>query len=184
MMTFEDIKHNGRLWAVHYAEEQLNELDKVFTQWNDAGWLLNFFRENFSDLVSYFKITRLDEAVYDTMEDSDELECLIMDINPEANLDELFRPLENSRASEMRLGREKARLKDRPKHASWLRIYAIKLNPGIYVVTGGAIKLTRTMEEREHTLKELVKLEKVRQYLVASNVIDDDSFTDFIKEKG
>ena len=184
MMTFEDIKHDGRLWAVHYADEQLNELDKVFTQLNDAGWLLNFFRENFNDLVSYFKITRLDEAVYDTMEDSDDLECLIMDINPDANLDELFRPLENTRTSEMMLGREKARLKDRPKHASWLRIYAIKLNPGIYVVTGGAIKLTRTREEREHTLKELVKLEKARQYLVANNVIDDDSFTDFIKEKG
>ena len=118
------------------------------------------------------------------MEDSDELECLIMDINPEANLDELFRPLENTRASEMKLGKEKARLKDRPNHASWLRIYAIKLNPGIYVVTGGAIKLTRTMQEREHTLNELVKMEKVRQYLVANDVIDDDSFTDFIKEKG
>ena len=170
MITFEDIKHDGKLWAVHFAGEELNELDKVFTQWNDAGWLLNFFRENFGDLVSHFKITKLDEAVYDTMEDSDELECLILDINPEANLDELFRPLENSRASEMILGREKARLKDRPNHASWLRIYAIKL--------------TRTMQEREHTLRELVKMEKVRQYLVANNVIDDDSFTDFIKEKG
>lgn len=183
-MTFEDIKQDGRLWAVHYADEELNELDRVFTQWNDAAWLLNFFRDNFNDLVSYFKITKLDEAVYDTMEDSDELECLILDINPEANLDELFRPLENSRATEMKLGRGKARLKDRPNHASWLRIYAIKLNPGIYVVTGGAIKLTRMMQEREHTLKELVKMEKVRQYLVANNVIDDDSFTDFIKEKG
>ncbi len=183
-MTFEDIKQDGRLWAVHYADEGLNELERVFTQWNDAAWLLNFFRDNFNDLVSYFKITKLDEAVYDTMEDSDELECLILDINPEANLDELFRPLENSRATEIKLGREKARLIDRPNHASWLRIYAIKLNPGIYVVTGGAIKLTRTMQEREHTLKELVKMEKVRQYLVANNVIDDDSFTDFIKEKG
>ena len=74
-------------------------------------------------------------------------------------------------------------MKARPKHASWLRIYAIKLNPGIYVVTGGTIKLTRTMEEREHTLKELMKMEKVRQYLVANNVIEDDSFTDFIKGK-
>ncbi len=54
-MTFEDIKQDGRLWAVHYADEELNELDRVFTQWNDASWLLNFFRENFSDLVSYSK---------------------------------------------------------------------------------------------------------------------------------
>ncbi|MBR2194678.1 MAG: hypothetical protein IJ911_03595 [Salinivirgaceae bacterium] len=179
-MTFEDVKDDGRLWAVHFDGENLNELDRVFSQWNDAGWLLKFFRENFNDLVSYFKITKLDEAVYDTMADSDQLECLILDISPDANLDELFRPLENSRASEMMLSKEKARLQSRPKHASWLRIYAIKLNPGIYVVTGGAIKLTRTMQEREHTLKELEKMEKVRQYLVANGVIDDESFNDFI----
>lgn len=98
MITFDDIKQDGRLWAVHFSHEKLNELDKVFTH--------------------------------------------------------------------------------------WLRIYAIKLNPGIYVVTGGAIKLTRTMQEREHTLNELVKMEKVRQYLVDNNVIDDDSFTEFINEKG
>ncbi len=183
MMTFDDIKQDGRLWAVHFADEELNELDRAFTQWNDAVWLLDFFRKNFQDLVSYFKITKLDEAVYDTMEDSDRLECLILDLRPETNLDDVFRPLENNRASEMKLGREKARLKDCPKHASWLRIYAIKLNPGVYVVTG-AIKLTRTMQEREHTLKELVKMEKVRQFFVANNVIDNDSFTDFIKEKG
>lgn len=181
-MTFEDVKANGRLWTVHYEGEELNELDRVFTQWNDAGWLLQFFRENFDDLVSYFKITKLDEAVYDTMEDSDELECLILDISPDADLDELFRPLENSRTSEMMLSKEKARLRNRPRHASWLRLYAIKLNPGIYVVTGGAIKLTRTMQEREHTLKELEKMEKLRQYFVANGVIDDDSFNDFIKE--
>ncbi|MGN1219980.1 MAG: hypothetical protein ACI4TU_03465, partial [Candidatus Cryptobacteroides sp.] len=82
----------------------------------------------------------------------------------------------NSRTSEMMLSKEKARLKNRPRHASWLRIYAIKLNPGIYVITGGAIKLTRTMQEREHTLKELEKMEKIRQYLVANKVVDDDSF--------
>ena len=181
-MTFEDINKDGRLWAAHYEGEELNELDRVFTQWNDAGWLLQFFRKNFDDLVSYFKITKLDEAVYDTMEDSDELECLILDISPDANLDELFRPLENGRTSEMMLSKEKARLRNRPRHASWLRLYAIKLNPGIYVVTGGAIKLTRTMQEREHTLKELEKMEKLRQCVVANGVVDDDSFTDFIKE--
>ena len=167
---------------MHYDNEEMNALDTVFTQWNDTGYLLDFFRKNFDDLVSYFKITKLEDAIYDTMEDSDALECLILDIEPEANLDELFRPLENSRTSEMMLSKEKARLKSRPKHASWLRIYAIKLNPGIYVITGGAIKLTRTMQEREHTLKELEKMEKIRQYLVANKVVDDDSFMDFIKE--
>ena len=181
-MTFDKVIEDGRLWAVRYQGDKENALQKVMGQWNDAEWLADFFTRNFDDLVSYFKITKLDEAVYDTMEDSDELECLILDISPDANLDELFRPLENGRTSEMMLSKEKARLRNRPRHASWLRLYAIKLNPGIYVISGGAIKLTRTMQEREHTLIELEKLEKVRQYLVANGVVDDDSFNDLIKE--
>ncbi len=99
----------------------------------------------------------MNEAIYDTIKDSDRLQCLIMDISPDADLDKLFRPLENNRFADMLLGKEKARLKETQKHASWLRIYAIKLEPGIYVITGGAIKLTRTMQEREHTLHELTK---------------------------
>lgn len=181
-MTFDKVIEDGRLWAVRYQGDNENALQKVMGQWNDAEWLADFFTQNFDDLVSYFKITKLDEAVYDTMEDSDELECLILDISPDANLDELFRPLENGRTSEMMLSKEKARLRNRPRHASWLRLYAIKLNPGIYVISGGAIKLTRTMQEREHTLIELEKLEKVRQYLVANGVVDDDSFNDLTKE--
>lgn len=181
-MTFELVKEDGNLWAVHYDNEQFNTLAMVFEQWNDMGFLQKFFTENFEDLQSYFKITNVNQAIFDTIDDSEELECLIMDISPDANLDELFRPLENSRASEMMLGKEKTRLRNRPRHASWLRLYAIKLSAGMYIITGGSIKLTRTMQERAHTLAELQKMEKVRQYLIDNNVLDDDSFIDFIKE--
>ena len=61
-------------------------------------------------------------------------------------------------------------------------IYAIKLEPGIYVITGGAIKLTHTMQEREHTLHELAKMEKVRSHLLANNIVDKDSFDDYMSE--
>ena len=134
------------------------------------------------DLTSYFKITDVNQAIYDTIDDSERLQCLIMDISPEADLDKLFRPLDNSRTSEMILGKEKARLHNTPKHASWLRIYAIKLEPGIYVITGGAIKLTRTMQEREHTLVELARMEKVRRFMLDNNIMDKDSFDDYRKE--
>lgn len=33
------------------------------------------------------------------------------------------------------------------------------------MITGGAIKLTRTMQEREHTNEELIRLKQVRNYL-------------------
>ena len=124
----------------------------------------------------------MNQAIYDTIDDSERLQCLIMDISPEADLDKLFRPLDNSRTSEMILCKEKARLHNTPKHASWLRIYAIKLEPGIYVITGGAIKLTRTMQEREHTLVELARMEKVRRFMLDNNIMDKDSFDDYRKE--
>lgn len=110
------------------------------------------------------------------------MQCLILDIAPDANLDNIFRPLENHRISEILLGKEKARLRDTDRHPSWLRIYAIKLEPGIYIITGGAIKLTRTMQEREHTLVELARMEKVRRFLLDNDVADTDSFKDYLNE--
>ena len=134
------------------------------------------------ELASYFKITDVNQAIYDTIEDSERLQCLIIDISPDTDLERIFRPLDNNRTAEVILGKEKARLRDTPRHASWLRIYAIKLNPGIYVITGGAIKLTRTMQEREHTLVELAKMEKVRQFMLDNNIVDMDSFKDYLTE--
>ncbi len=179
-MTFDLITEDERLWATRYDNCEDNALFYLFEQWNDVTWLYNFFKENINDLTSYFKITDINKAIYDTIEDSERLQCLIMDISPEADLDKLFRPLENSRFSDMLLGKEKARLKDKVGHASWLRIYAIKLEPGIYIITGGAIKLTQTIAEREHTLRELAKMEKVRSFLLTNNVVDKDAFDDFM----
>lgn len=133
-------------------------------------------------LESYFKITDVNQAIYDTIEDSEELECLILDISPDANLDLLFRPLENNRTAEMMLGKEKARLYNREEHASWLRLYAIKLEQGHYIITGGAIKLTRTMQERDHTLQELAKMEQVRNLLIEDGVVDAEGFEDYTNE--
>ena len=48
------------------------------------------------------------------------------------------------------------------------------------VITGGAIKLTFTMEERTHTKLELHKLERVRRFLLEEKIIDNDSFGDYV----
>ncbi len=182
-MEFDIITDNGHLWAVRYQDCLDNVLDTLFSQWNDITWLRTFFKKNIEDLASYFKVTDVNQAIYDTIEDSERLQCLIMDISPDANLDEIFRPLENLRSSEILLGKEKAKVRNTSlRHASWLRIYAIKLQQGIYIITGGAIKLTRTMQEREHTLVELARMEKVRNYLLENDIVDLDSFMDYQRE--
>jgi len=182
IMTFDKILDNNSLWAVRYDGAADNALQMLFEQWSNPEWLVDFFLANMADLKSYFKITDINQAIYDTIDDSQRIQCLILDISPDADLDRLFRPLENSRTSEMLLGKEKARIKDRPRHVTWLRLYAIKLEPGCYIITGGAIKLTHTMQEREHTLAELVKMEQVRNYLIANKAIDTDGFVDFLSE--
>ncbi|MBR6346807.1 MAG: hypothetical protein IKR69_05410 [Bacteroidales bacterium] len=157
-MRFEDILHNGRLWAVVYDGDAQDILTKTFANWLDTGFLEDFFSRNIKDLKTYFHITNLDQAIYDTIADAASLSCLILDIRPDANLDSLFRPLENQRIREMLLSREKAKGTRSTTHKSWLRIYAIKLEIGTYLVTGGAIKLTHFMAEREHTLNELKRM--------------------------
>lgn len=181
-MTYDKILDDGRLWSVQYEGDDFNALQMLFDQWEDPMWLRDFFLKNIDDLSLYFKITDVNQAIFDTLEDREKLQCLILDISPDADLDKLFRPLDNNRTQEMLLGKEKARLKNTPRHASWLRIYAIKLEPGIYIVTGGAIKLTATMQEREHTLKELEKMEKVRTHLLEQNIVDADAFVDYLTE--
>lgn len=181
-MTFDDITENGKLWAVRFDGESENGLSKLFAKWNDVNWLRSFFIENIDDLNSYFKITDITQAVKDTIEDSDQLECVLLDLSPEADLSMLFRPLNNNEMSDAMLQKEKARLKRRLKHSSWLRLYAIKLVSGVYIITGGAIKLTATMQEREHTRNELIKLEKVRRYLLEENITDDTGFMEYLND--
>ena len=179
-MTFDQILEDKRLWAVRYDGEESNCFDTLFSNWYDMNWLRAFFKENLADLSAYFHITDVYEAVMETMDEARRLECLMLDITPDANLDLLFKHLENSRFSEMTLGKEKAKGDGGFRHQSWLRIYAIKIESGVYLITGGAIKLTATMAERSHTLEELAKMERVRNLLVDNGVFDLDGFNDYI----
>ena len=179
MLLFDDVTNDGRLWSVRYEEESDNALFTVFSQWNDVEWLREFFYKNKDDLTRYFKVTDVNEAIYDTIEESDILQCMILDLSPDADLEQLFRPLNNNQTAAMLLDKEKAKLKTRGRHSSWLRLYAIRLEKGVFIITGGAIKLTASMAERSHTLQEIKKIEKVRNFLLAEGIVDKQSFSDY-----
>ena len=72
VMNFEDITGDGRLWAVRYEGDPDNILAMTFEKWNDQDWLRDFFVTNLCDLSSYFKITNLNQAIYDTVSDAQE----------------------------------------------------------------------------------------------------------------
>ena len=173
----------NHLWAVKEEGKETDELSMLFRQWSNFNYLLDFFFANINDLQGFFKIEKVSDAIKDTMEDAEELERLILDFPYTERLDGLFHPLSlgDNRAHE--LTREKARNWGRKQHPSWLRIYAICVEPNVYIVTGGAIKLTATMQEREHTQRELDKLNACRDFLKQHGVFDKESFIDLHKEE-
>jgi len=83
--------------------------------------------------------------------------------------------LHNEETGILTLSKQKARRR-------WLRLYALRIDKNVYLITGGAIKLTKTMEERPHTSEELAKLERCRQFLQNNNVFDTDSFKELLNE--
>lgn len=145
----------------------------------DPLFLRSFFSENRKDLITCFHNMELEDAIYDTLADAASLISLILNGTSDNELNKLFRPLENSRIHEMLLSREKAKGKRISGHPSWLRLYALKLDDDIYLITGGAIKLTRKMSERPHTVNELRKMETVRNYLLENGIIDSVGIKDF-----
>ncbi len=183
-MRFERIiEGKDHLWAVRDMAKPKNELALLFDTWNDMEYLMRFFIDNYHDLKEMFHVERISDAIQDTLDDAEQLERLILDIPFTDNLDELFKPLGAMDMSVRELTREKARNWGRVGHASWLRIYAIRIEENVFVITGGAIKLTRTMQERPHTQEQLDKLNRCRQFLISNGVFDSDSFISLREEQ-
>lgn len=90
-----------------------------------------------------------------------------------------YQPLSNHEHYLYELQLSKASAKIRHWHKPVLRLYGIRIDADSYVITGGAIKLTHRMEDRQHTKIELKKLERVRNWLKAEGIFDGDDLTQF-----
>ncbi len=167
------------LISVQYDTEVVDELTRLFTLWNDATYLFDFFTEHQNDLTHDFwnEIT-IEEAVERTRNEAKRLEKKLLEVaesgntNAEITLSSIFKPLSKNKI-EKELEKDKLKGDNRP---SWLRIYAIRIDLNLFLITGGAIKLTKTMNDRTHTLVELDKLELVKKYIQEN---EEDIFEDY-----
>ncbi len=156
------------LYSVQYDTEELNEFVKCFELWNDPIYLREFFEEHKEDLNDEFwnGIT-IEEAIIKTREDARLFEEELLYIAETGKterletLSTLFEPLSKG-VIEKNLEKDKAK---GMKRSSWLRIYAIRIEANLFVVCGGAIKLTQTMNQRSYLILELDKLEFTRNFL-------------------
>ena len=168
------------LLAVQYDEKESDELSYLMNCWTDVDYLKSFFSENKRFLTSGFSgnIT-INEAIQFTLEEAERLETAILEKAVQGKTDSantlqtLFKPLNNNEYA-IPL-HQKSKLKGN-RRKSWLRIYAIRIGSNIFVISGGAIKLTQLMEESEHLKLELQKLEITKNYLKDLGVLDEDDY--------
>ncbi len=171
--TFELVEDS--LYSVQYENEELNEFDKCFKLWNDPIYLREFFEENRKDLENEFwRGITIEQAILKTREEAEFFEQELLEIaevgktSRNETLSTLFEPLSKGIMGSYE--------KDKAK-VSWLRIYAIRIDLNLFVISGGAIKLTATMNETESLILELNKLEFTKNYLL--NTEDDN--LDFVE---
>jgi len=166
-----------------------DEFERLFSNWSDTAYLYEFFEVNYNDLNSgYYKEKfSIEQAVFRTLEEAALLEQKLYNIaekgqnHPLVNLQNIFKPLhknENHVYPPPSLQHSKAYGTQR---RSWLRVYALRIDKNLFIITGGAIKLTRDMNTRQHLIAELDKLNHVKQFLITQNIIDIDSLTEFLE---
>jgi len=86
--------------------------------------------------------------------------------NDKDNINEIFKPLVKQNFDL----KNKNKYKSRPEQKiPFLRLYAIRLEDDTYIITGGAIKLTKEMN-REHLELEKQKLEQVKYFLRSNGI--------------
>jgi hypothetical protein len=165
----------NRLYAFHNEGENDNELRRLLKLWNDTLFVYSFVKENNKDLKPSDPIPKVVNEIF---KNANEIDDLLNKISKDKNrnLEEFFKPLRNQEYQIVTLSKQKG-------SRNHLRLYAIKIDQNCFVITGGAIKFHHLNNQRPHTRKEMVKIDKCRDYLKANHIIDADSFYTFLKEE-
>ncbi|HLS31874.1 MAG TPA: hypothetical protein VK021_13540 [Flavobacteriaceae bacterium] len=169
MRTFdidEEIPH--ALYAVRWGKNEENALNKAIVQLQDPEYLTRFFMKN-QDKLFFFDCT-VTEAVTRTHGQTNRF---LQEMRTRAknatlyetpDLDELFTPLHKEAGYFNRRFHTDYKATG-PEEIPWIRIYAVRCDENLYVITGFGIKLVKKMQEDILLNKEIDKLEKATSYL-------------------
>jgi hypothetical protein len=176
------------LYSIKYKGDEHDEFSRLFEEWSDIEFLEAFFEEHKSDLQKeFYDFISIEKAIEQTIKEAEKLEQKLIEIaeagktNDLENLQTLFKPLNKKDVEKYPIPDYQETKVYGSAQKSWLRIYAIRIESNVFIITGGAIKLTETMNEREHLLEELEKLNRVKQFLIDETVIDNDSIVEFFE---
>lgn len=163
---------------------ELDEFNKLRELWQDPLYLEDFYFAN----SHHFRDPYWGEVEYESfIEDVILSAPLIFEkfsqVLASNEIDTLFEPLGKNDKKNSGKGiriRVKSKFGKIGRRFAF-RIYAIKVDDGCYVVTGGTIKIVKEMHEAHNTTVELKKLQAVYSDLEESSN-DKNSFVEFLLE--
>lgn len=177
-MEIESI-HPPYLFSVRHDDRTLNEFDRLFEEWNDLGSVIGFLEEN-SHLLgkgTWQHLPTPELAARQVLDEAEEMEDAIerhagnAEKGRKPDLDSLFHDF----GGKYNLVKEYAPAKSYGSASpSLLRIYAIRLAANTYIVTGGGIKLCRTIQESPGMENVIKDIDNARLWLKNNGITDKD----------
>jgi hypothetical protein len=162
----------GYLYAVEYIRDETDILDVLFDQWTDTEYLVNYLDEKSDYLNSgHFTETEIANSVGSIVRDVSSLKRKLAKASKTGKLDQFFKPYTKG-IQTRHLEPLKKAYGTMPR--SMLRLYAVCLQDGSYIICGGAIKLTKDVDGDEELQKERARLNRLRDYLKQEGIEDTE----------
>lgn len=168
------------IYSISYDGEDENEFDRLFDLWNDMEYVTSFMTENdkYLHTPTWLDIPNPEEAAGQVAEEAGILEDYLKELDENTSkgrkpdFDSHFHYLGGKYQYELERQPMKSYGLRRP---SLLRLYAIKMCTNTYLITGGGIKLCRTIQEspglKDHVIRDI---DRVRQFLRENGIENTD----------
>lgn len=165
---------DNALYSIQWTGDDEHSLDAMASALTDVEYIHSYFEDHATGL-EFYKMSK-ESAILKTAREANEIvnELYEMAQNSlegiEPDLDEVFRPLHRQEA--YRHPRYYTDYKLNGVEAPWVRLYAVRLDENMYVITGFGIKLVKQMHEDDLLVLELNKLKDATEYLKLEGLLD------------
>lgn len=168
------------IYSIRYDDQKESEYDRLFAEWNDLSAILDFLMQHKDMLKTsiWKKVSEPESAARQVLDEAEALELLFEELNrhtannEKPDFDSHFHYLDGKYKFELEYEPMKSYGDGRP---SLLRMYAIKMDRNTYLITGGGIKLSDTIQNspdlQEHVIQ---NIDRVRSWLKENGIIDSD----------
>lgn len=173
--------HKPYLYSVKFEGEESDEFSRILEELTDVSAVHEFLEANKDIFDAYYSryFNNTLEAAEQIAEEADEVEDYLeilkcnTEIGKEPDYNTFFQFLNGIYKCDVKYIPMKAYgVNYRP---SLIRLYAIRIEPNVYIIVDGGIKLCRKIQDSPG-LKETVfkKINKVREYLQINGIIDSE----------